>query len=99
MGEATDNRPRRDGFQLPAFALCFPLQRPTDFGHTHIADHSPAEYFPRYAERFSAEELSQMCYWHALPTGWEQMDYREFIEARRPCMAAVIREGFKRLGE
>jgi hypothetical protein len=40
-----------------------------------------------------------MCYWHALPTGWEQMDYREFIEARRQCMAAVIREGFKRLGE
>jgi hypothetical protein len=65
----------------------------------HIADHSPAEYFPRYAERFSAEELSQMCYWHALPTGWEQMDYREFIETRRQCMAAVIREGFKQLGE
>jgi hypothetical protein len=64
-----------------------------------IADHSPAEYFPRYAERFSAEELSQMCYWHALPTGWEQMDYGEFIETRRQCMAAVIREGFKRLGE
>jgi hypothetical protein len=64
-----------------------------------IADHSPADYFPRYAERFSAEELSQMCYWHALPTGWEQMDYGEFIEARRQCMAAVIREGFKRLGE
>jgi hypothetical protein len=40
-----------------------------------------------------------MCYWHALPTGWEQMDYREFIEARRQCMAAVIGEGFKRLGE
>jgi len=64
-----------------------------------IADHSPAAYFPRYAERFSAEELSQMCYWHALPTGWEQMGYHEFIEARRQCIAAIIREGFERLGE
>jgi hypothetical protein len=64
-----------------------------------IADRSPAEYFPRYAERFSAEELSQMCYWHALPTGWEQMGYHEFLEARRQCIAAIIREGFKWLGE
>jgi hypothetical protein len=34
-----------------------------------IADRSPAGYFPRYAERVSAEELLQMCYWHALPAG------------------------------
>jgi hypothetical protein len=64
-----------------------------------IADRSPAEYFPRYDEHFSAEELSQMCYWHASPTGWEQMGYGECIEARRPCIAAIIREGFKRLGQ
>jgi hypothetical protein len=36
VDETTDNRPRCDGFQLPAFAQCFPLQRPTDFGHTQI---------------------------------------------------------------
>jgi hypothetical protein len=60
---------------------------------------SPAEYFPRCVERLSAEELSHMCYWHALPTGWEHMNYRELIEGHRKRMAAVIRDGFKRLGE
>ena len=64
-----------------------------------ISDRSPADYLPRYAARFSSEEMTQMCYWHALPTGWEDMEYREFLDARRKCMAAVIREGFKRLGK
>jgi hypothetical protein len=64
-----------------------------------ISDRPPADYFPRYAERFSPEEFSRMCYWHALPESWERMQYREFLEARRKCMAAVIRDGFKHLWE
>ena len=58
-----------------------------------ISDSSPADYFPQYAARFKASELEQMQYWHALPKGWEKMEYREFLEARRKHMAAVIRDG------
>ncbi len=64
-----------------------------------IADTAPAEYFPRYAERFSPNELTQMCYWHALPQGWENLDYQDFLAVRRKNIAKVIRDGFKRLWE
>lgn len=64
-----------------------------------ISDDPPGVYFPEYiAERkLSDIEVRRMCYWHALPAGWEQMGYREFLEARRPAMARVIRDGFATL--
>jgi len=64
-----------------------------------IADSPPANYFPKYAARLSAEELAHTRYWHALPEGWEHMDYQEFLAARRKGIAWVIRDGFKRLWE
>lgn len=63
-----------------------------------ISDVPPSDYFPKYAARFSKQELDQMMYWHALPHGWENMEYLEFVEARRKRMAAVIRDGFQKLG-
>jgi hypothetical protein len=83
----------RDTNQIANYALVEWLD------NIDISDRSPGEYYPRYAARFSPEELSQMCYWHALPTGWEHMEYRVFLEARRKHMAAVIRDGFKLLWE
>lgn len=63
-----------------------------------ISDSSPAEYYlPIYTERFSTEEMKQMSYWHALPSGWENMEYQEFLDARRKLMAQVIRDGFEKL--
>lgn len=64
-----------------------------------ISDSSPEDYFPKYAARLRLEpgELTQMYYWHALPDGWEQMPYRDFLEARRKGIAQVIRNGFERL--
>ena len=44
-----------------------------------ISDGAPAKYYPKYAARFAAEELRQMCSWHALPDGWEEMPYAEFL--------------------
>jgi len=64
-----------------------------------ISDLSPAEYFPRFASRFSGDELNEMCYWHALPDGWETMNYQDFLTARRRAMANVIREGFNKLSQ
>ncbi len=59
-----------------------------------ISDDSPAEYIPKYEARFRPEELAQMRYWHALPEGWQRMDYRVFVEERRRRMAEVIRDAF-----
>ena len=34
---------------------------------------------------------------HALPDGWEQLNYHEFLQQRRDLMAAVIREAYEKL--
>lgn len=62
-----------------------------------IADSPPVKYFPLYCERFAESDLAQMRHWHALPDGWENMDYLRFLEARRILIATVIREGFLHL--
>jgi hypothetical protein len=64
-----------------------------------ISDGAPANYYPRYAARFSPEELKDMCFWHALPDGWERMAYGDFLHERRKRLAQVIRNGFKVLCE
>jgi hypothetical protein len=62
-----------------------------------IKDTPPPEYFSKYAARFSTSEMEKMCYWHALPEGFEQMDYPTFLSERRKLMAKVIRDGFSKL--
>jgi hypothetical protein len=64
-----------------------------------ISDGAPANYYPRLAARYSADELKQMSYWHALPNEWEAMSYPEFLHERGKLMAKVIRDGFKTLCE
>ena len=41
-----------------------------------------------------AERLVRQRYWHALPDGWEDMAYPEFLAARRPLLAKVVRDAF-----
>ena len=65
--------------------------------NTRISDQSPAEYYPQYSKMYNSDELQQIMYWHALPDGWEKMDYFIFLEKRRKLMAQVIRDGFSRL--
>ncbi|MBI2806082.1 MAG: DUF262 domain-containing protein [Planctomycetes bacterium] len=64
-----------------------------------ISDDGPEVYFPLYAARFSPDELKQMCYWHALPAGWEKMEYQNFLQERRKLIAKVIRDGFGKLAD
>jgi len=82
----------RDTNQIANFAL-------VDWGdNASIADQPPAQYLPVLLQRFSPAEIAQMYYWHALPDGWEHMEYPEFLAARRERMAQVIRAGWERLG-
>ena len=62
-----------------------------------ISGEPPSDYFPKYAERFKGKELEQMCHWHALPDGWQTMEYEAFLEGRRNLMAKVIRQGFEHI--
>ena len=64
-----------------------------------ISDDQPSVYWPKYAKRFDDEELLKMCNWHALPDEWWIMSYGEFLTARRPLIAGVIRAGYKKLTE
>jgi hypothetical protein len=59
-----------------------------------ISDTPPSYYWPRFANQFSAEDL----FHHALPPGWEHMEYEEFLEERRKLIAQVIRRGFESIG-
>ena len=62
-----------------------------------ISDEAPSKYLPRYLERFGEHARKQMYYWHALPEGWESMEYENFLISRRKAIANVIRDGFERL--
>jgi hypothetical protein len=68
-----------------------------------ISARSPVEYFPEFVQKakqqrgLSDEALTQMAYWHALPDGWEHMNYEEFLEQRRLKIAAVIKGGYLEL--
>lgn len=62
-----------------------------------IGAKAPCDYMPELLSRCSSEENEKMYFWHALPKGWEMMDYYEFLELRRRLMAQVIRKGFEEL--
>jgi hypothetical protein len=62
-----------------------------------ISDQAPAEYLLTFKTRFGRDELNQMYQWHALPGNWEQMQYREFLEARRVLIARVIQKAYQTL--
>ena len=57
----------------------------------------PLTYWPVMTGTMDAERLKRQAYWHALPVGWEQLDYATFLERRRQLIAQVIRDGFARL--
>ncbi len=77
---------RRDVNQIANFAL---VEWPDNIA---ISDRAPEDYFPELVRcRGLAAESS---FWHALPDGWERMDYPRFLEERRRLIAAVVKAGF-----
>lgn len=65
-----------------------------------IGSSSPAKYVPRLREQLSIgdDRWGRMCAEHALPPGWEKMEYAEFLGERRRRMAEIIRVAFRQLG-
>ena len=64
-----------------------------------IGGDDPLEYWPQMTDAVDADRLEKQRYWHALPIGWEQLSYDEFLEKRRLLIAGVTRDGFERLWE
>ena len=62
-----------------------------------ISAKPPQVYVPTLEQRFDASTLNRMYQHHALPRGWEVMDYAGFLRSRRSLMAATIREAYDQL--
>lgn len=65
--------------------------------NAEIGDSPPSEYFPRLFARLKPQEQKRARFWHALPEGWERMDYRDFLQQRRERIADVVRAAFSKL--
>ena len=50
-------------------------------------------------EKMNEEDIDRMCYLHALPNNWHEMNYNDFLQARRQKIADVIKDGFIRLNK
>jgi len=83
----------RDTNQIANYAL-------VEWGDNNwISDRAPFKYIQRYFDLFPKDALARMYYWHALPEGWEHMEYRVFLERRRELMAQVVHEAYEKLSE
>lgn len=73
---------------------------PTDWStNIAISNKAPAEYWPELVASRAKDQawLDHQMYCHALPHGWENMDYEEFLAARRSLMAQVTRDAYNKL--
>ncbi|ERJ20057.1 Protein of unknown function DUF262 [Salinisphaera shabanensis E1L3A] len=62
-----------------------------------ISNKAPDVYVPEIRSRFDENDWQRMLYLHALPHGWENMAYDQFLDKRREAMAQIVREGFEKL--
>lgn len=62
-----------------------------------ISADDPLLYWPAMTENMDEGQLKRQVYWHALPVGWEQLDYPTFLERRRQLIGRVVRDGFSKL--
>ena len=60
-----------------------------------ILDDAPSKYYPIICQGRTPEDILQMEQENALPHGWENMTYEEFLEQRRKLMAEIIQQGFE----
>lgn len=60
-----------------------------------VSDEAPSIYYKKICSSLSNEEKILMENENALPSGWENMDYEDFLVERRKLMAKKIHEAFK----
>ncbi len=64
-----------------------------------VSDNPPAVYWPAMlaARNLPPGTLARQVQHHALPDGWTDMPYQDFLAARRKLMGAVVRDAFIQL--
>ena len=62
-----------------------------------ILDEAPSSYYPIVCQGKSEEEIIKMEEENALPHGWENMPYDDFLIARRKLMASKIKLAYQKL--
>lgn len=62
-----------------------------------VLDEAPSIYSPIICKGKSPEEIQKMEDENALPHGWEQMDFDNFLIERRQLMAMKIKETYESL--
>lgn len=60
-----------------------------------ILDDAPAAYYPVICQGMTEDQICAMEEENALPHGWEQMPYEDFLIERRKLMAAKIKAAFE----
>jgi hypothetical protein len=65
--------------------------------NNQISSAAPQDYWPVMSTRIPPERLQRQIEHHALPVGWEQLDYSTFTERRRYLIAKVVRSAFTQL--
>lgn len=59
-----------------------------------ILDDAPSVYYPIVCQGRSEVQIKVMEEENALPQGWENMDYEDFLVERKKLMAFKIKEAF-----
>lgn len=62
-----------------------------------ISDDAPALYIDRFKAKFDDSVYAKHLADNAIPMGFENMDYFEFLEKRRNLMANIIRKAYNKL--
>ena len=62
-----------------------------------IGAQDPTVYWPKFQATLTPEKAKGQMYLHALPVGWEQLEYEEFLKRRQVLIASVVRDAFARL--
>lgn len=65
--------------------------------NSKISNFAPTTYWPVMINGLVPDQLKRQIRLHALPIGWEQLDYVTFLDRRRDLMAQVVRDGFATL--
>lgn len=62
-----------------------------------ISDDAPIDYVGRYKERLGGEGYKLACEQNALPEGFENLEYMEFLAQRRVLMARTVKKAYDEL--
>ncbi len=69
------------------------------YENSAVGSQSPSKYVARLRDKLRIDDAAwgRLCAEHALPPGWEQMEYSQFLQERRIRMAEITRAAFRKL--